>query len=59
MSIPLRIFSDRTLSVLEAIVEYLHEKENLSFHQIALLLNRDDRTVWTCHNRAKKKRKAE
>jgi hypothetical protein len=27
----------------------------MSFHEIAVLLNRDDRTIWTCYNRAKKK----
>jgi DNA-binding CsgD family transcriptional regulator len=34
---------------------YLKEERHLSFHEIALILNRDDRTVWTCWHRAKKK----
>lgn len=55
-SIPLAVLSDRTVSVLEAVVEYLHNKKSYSFHEIAVMLNRDDRTVWTCNNRAKKKR---
>ena len=59
VDIPLDIISDRTLSVLEAIVEYLHEKKSLSFHQIAVLTKRDDRTIWTCYSRAKKKRQNE
>lgn len=54
--VPLDIFEDRRLSVLEVLVEYLKEKRHLTFHQIAVMINRDDRTVWTCYNRAKKKR---
>lgn len=54
--IPSSIFLDRRVSVLETIVEYLKEKRKLNYHEIAVLLNRDDRTVWTCYSRAKKKR---
>ena len=54
--IPSSIFLDRGVSVLEAIVEYLKDKRGLSYHEMAVLLNRDDRTVWTCYNRAMKKR---
>jgi DNA-directed RNA polymerase specialized sigma24 family protein len=43
------------LSVLESIVVHL-KTQNLSYHEIALLLNRDDRTVWTVYNRALHKR---
>ncbi|NQU79468.1 sigma-70 region 4 domain-containing protein [Candidatus Woesearchaeota archaeon] len=34
---------------------YLRDRQGMSFHEIAVLLNRDDRTVWTCYHRAKKK----
>jgi len=54
--VPLHAIADRRLSVLEAIVEYLHEKKSMSFHEIALATKRDDRTIWTCYRRAKKKR---
>lgn len=54
--IPHFIFQDRTLSVLEVIAEYLKEKRNMSFHEIAVALKRDDRTIWTVYSRAKKKR---
>ncbi len=54
--IPNFIFQDRTLSVLEVIVEYLKEEKNMSFHEIALALKRDDRTIWTVYSRARKKR---
>ena len=55
--IPIQILKDRTVSVLERVVEYLKEDENMSYHEIAEALNRNDRTIWTCYNRAKKKRK--
>ena len=54
--IPLNILLDRSLSVLEVLVEYLKEKLHLTFHEIAVLTNRDDRTIWTVYHRAKKKR---
>jgi len=57
LNIPSAIFRDRSLSVLEILVEFLKEKKGLSYHEIAELLNRDDRTIWTVYNRAQKKRK--
>lgn len=54
--IPLNVLLDRTLSVLEVLVEYLKEKLHLTYHEIAVLTNRNDRTIWTVYNRAKKKR---
>jgi hypothetical protein len=56
VSIPSYVFRDRTLKPLEAICEYLKEHEGLTIHQIAKLLNRDDRTIWTVYHRAKVKR---
>ena len=55
--IPSTIFKERKLSVLESLVEYLHEKESLTFAEIAELLNRDDKTIWTVYNRVRKKKK--
>jgi hypothetical protein len=42
------------LSCLEAVVSYLFSR-GLTYSEIARLLNRDDRTVWTVHRRAIKK----
>lgn len=56
-SIPVRILQDRNLSVLENVVSYLKDTFGLAYHKIAVLLNRDDRTVWTVYQRAIKKRK--
>ncbi len=54
--IPTHIFVDRTLSVLEALTEYLKESKNMTYHEIAVLLDRDDRTIWTCYHRSQIKR---
>ena len=55
LSIPIEILQDRDLSALEAIVRYLKEQEGCTYSQIAQLLRRDDRTVWTTYKRAIKK----
>ena len=57
VEVPSEIFKDRSLSVLEAISVYLKDKIKMTYHEIAVLTNRDDRTIWTCYNRGKKKLK--
>ena len=56
-SIPVSILKDRNISVLENIAAYLKDNFGLNYHSIAVLLNRDDRTIWTVYQRAKKKKK--
>jgi len=53
--VPAKIFADRTLSVLETLVRFLKEQQQYSLHAIAEALHRDDRTIWTVYDRAKKK----
>ena len=53
--IPISIFSERRISVLENIVVYL-KSHDLSYNEIAKLLNRGYRTIVTVCNRARKKR---
>lgn len=55
--IPVSILQNRNLSVLENIVSYLKDTFGLVYHKIAVLLNRDDRTIWTVYQRARKKKK--
>lgn len=55
--IPAGILNDKVLSVLESIVRYLKDEYNLNYHKIALLIKRDDRTVWTVYKRAMMKQK--
>ena len=53
--IQVSILKDRSLSVLENVVSYLKDTFEFTYHQIAVMLNRDDRTIWTVYHRASKK----
>ncbi len=53
--LPLEIFSDKRLSVLETIVKHLKDVLELSLTDIAKLLNRDPRTIWTVYDRSRRK----
>lgn len=55
--IPISVFNNKELSILESICKYLKEEFGFSFHRVALLLNRDDRTIWVTYNNSLKKRK--
>jgi len=55
ISIPVLILQNRDLAPLEAISVYLKDELGMSYSEIAKAVNRDDRTIWTCYNRAKKK----
>ena len=54
--IPVSIFAGE-LSALETVCKYLKENLDLGFSKIALLLNRDSRTIWATYSNALKKRK--
>jgi hypothetical protein len=56
---PATMLADSPLSVLETVVVELHDHHKLNFAQIARLLKRNDRTIWTVYNRAGKKRGAQ
>ena len=53
--IPISLIKKRTLSVLETIVVHLKEEYEFTYHTIAELLQRNERTIWTVYQRAKKK----
>lgn len=55
-SLPVSVIADRKMSVLESIVYYLKKTYDLSYHDIAVLLKRDDRTIWTVYQRALRKK---
>ncbi len=55
LTIPTDIFRRYPLAVLESIVVYLKDERNLNFHEIGVLLGRDERNMWTVYHRAKKK----
>lgn len=53
--IPIKIFSQRKLSILESLCTYLKDEHALTYHEIAKILGKNDRTVWTVINRTKLK----
>ena len=55
IQIPLSIFTDRNLGLLENLTKYLRENLNLKNREIAKMLDRDNRTIWTCYDRAIRK----
>ena len=52
--VPISIF--KNASPLEALVKYLKDNLGLSLHEIASLLNRDERNIWLTYNNAVKKK---
>ncbi|MCD4699294.1 MAG: hypothetical protein K8R91_01820 [Phycisphaerae bacterium] len=54
IQIPIKILKNKKLSILENIVHYLKNKK-LTYHKIAQLLDRDDRTIWTVYQKSIKK----
>ena len=55
--IPISILRNLDFTLLENIISYLKGKFGFSYHKIAILLQRDDRTIWTVYNRIKKRGK--
>lgn len=53
MFIPVSVLSDRSLSMLESIIRHLALTKSNT--QIATLLNRSDKTIWTVKSRISKK----
>jgi DNA-directed RNA polymerase specialized sigma24 family protein len=55
-SVPVEVFLNK-LGALEALVKYLKENLCMSYHQIAELIHRDDRTIWASYRAASRKMK--
>ena len=58
ITVPISNFSNSDLTIFEGLVLFLKEKD-LANHEVALMLHRDDRTIWSVYDRAKKKSKKE
>ncbi len=54
ISIPVSIFANRKLSILESLVNYLINKGR-SYKEISELIGKDQRNIWTINSRAGKK----
>jgi hypothetical protein len=52
---PVSIFKNRDLGILESLVKYLREEKGFSLAKIAVLLKRDNRTIWSTYEQSKKK----
>ena len=52
--VPSYIFVKK-LGALEAIVKYLKEEKEMSYHKIAVILKRDDRTIWSTYNNVRER----
>lgn len=57
VSVPVSIYKERKLGIMEATVKYLKE-EGMSYHKIGEALLRDDRVIWVTYSKAVKKKKA-
>jgi hypothetical protein len=57
IAIPSFVFRDRSVAVMESLVEFLKDQKGFSIQEIAILLNRNQRTIWTVYHRAKIKRR--
>jgi len=55
-SIPISIFKDRKFSVLECVASYLKDSYKLRYSEIAVLLRRDERNIWSVYSRFRKKK---
>ncbi|MBU2561230.1 MAG: hypothetical protein KKD17_02950 [Nanoarchaeota archaeon] len=53
--IPTSVVSEKALAVLEGVSLYLHQHYHMRYNEIAKLLDRDQRTIWTACSRAKRK----
>src|SRR3989344_580126 len=53
ISIPIKVFASEKLSAMEALVHHVKSAHKLKFSEIAKLINRDEKTVWTSYDRAK------
>jgi hypothetical protein len=55
IGVPLVLLRDRRFGMLENLVWYMRENLGMRYSRIAMLIRRDDRTVWTACMRAKRK----
>ena len=51
--VPIELFQDRSASPLEVVVGYLKDELGFKNHEIAKLLHRNQKTIWTTYNRKK------
>jgi len=55
LNIPISLLGNRKYTTFEIIIRYLKEKKQISLKNIADLLHRNYKTIWTTYSRARKK----
>ncbi len=58
LELPLEIFTDRALGMLESLTWYMRERLGMHYTAIAKIIRRDYSTVWTACTRARTKRRS-
>ena len=53
--LPVSLFRNDKYSALETVTRYLKDRFGLPYRDIATLLKRDQRTIWTVHHRSQEK----
>ena len=53
--IPVALLKDRKKTALQHVVAYLKDRHKISFKEIALLMDRDYKTIWTAYSRGGRK----
>lgn len=56
LAIDTNIFRNTERTIFEALVVFLKDQKKMNYHDIGVLLDRDERNVWTVYNRGKKKK---
>ncbi|MBI2134836.1 hypothetical protein HYU09_02520 [Candidatus Woesearchaeota archaeon] len=54
-SVPVSIFDNDKLSILEALVKYMKENLKMRFVLIGSMLKRSDKTIWTTYQKSRQK----
>ena len=55
--VTIHIFCNKNLGPLETLVKFLHENMQLAFNEIAQMLQRNPKTIWSTYNNSIKKHK--
>lgn len=49
------IFKNKKLTIFETLVKHLKEDVDMTYHEIGVLLDRNERNIWTIYNRVRNK----
>ena len=55
--IPISKISSNNLPILASIIKYLKEDQDLNYHEIGIILNRNEKNIWSIYNKNVKNKK--